>query len=89
MANTGSASDNILRKEQSIQEIRLRPDIYYIEKARKKTDAVIFSNHEQTTLNMTVRISDYLDRIWGSKNDTFSMYYLNGQDNSLILNSCA
>lgn len=67
------------------QETRLRPDIYYIEKPRRKTDAVIFGTHDPATLTMTLQMSDYLDSHWGSQNDTYSMYYLNGQDNSLIL----
>ncbi|AHK20505.1 tRNA(5-methylaminomethyl-2-thiouridylate) methyltransferase [Yersinia similis] len=69
----------------AVQEIRLRPDVYYIEKPRRKTDAVIFGNHEPATLTMALQISDYLDNLWGPQNDTYSMYYLNGQDNSLLL----
>ncbi|EPW5279580.1 phosphotransferase RcsD [Yersinia enterocolitica] len=81
-ANNPNISDkNIL----SAQEVRLRPDIYYIEKPRRKTDAVIFGNHEPVTLAMTLQLSDYLDSHWGAQNDTYSMYYLNGQDNSLTL----
>ncbi|CFR03461.1 phosphotransferase RcsD [Yersinia kristensenii] len=81
-ANNPDISDkNIL----NVQETRLRPDIYYIEKPRKKTDAVIFGNHTPATLAMTLQLSDYLDNHWGAQNDTYSMYYLNGQDNSLAL----
>ncbi|CQJ49778.1 phosphotransferase RcsD [Yersinia enterocolitica] len=81
-ANNPNISDkNIL----SAQEVRLRPDIYYIEKPRRKTDSVIFGNHEPATLAMTLQLSDYLDSHWGAQNDTYSMYYLNGQDNSLTL----
>ncbi|MGG7668303.1 phosphotransferase RcsD [Yersinia sp. J1] len=68
-----------------VEETRLRPDVYFIEKPRAKTDAVIFGNHDRATLGMTLRMSNYLDSRWGSQSDTFSMYYLNGQDNSLIL----
>lgn len=68
-----------------VQEIRLRPDVYYIQKAHKKTDAVIFGSHDSSTLDLTLKMSNYLDMQWGAKNQNFSMYYLNGQDNSLIL----
>lgn len=34
---------------------------------------------------MTQRISTYLDTLWGAENVPWSMYYLNGRDNSLIL----
>ncbi|CNB92512.1 phosphotransferase RcsD [Yersinia alsatica] len=82
LANNPTLSDKHIL---TAQEIRLRPDIYYIEKPRRKTDAVIFGNHEPATLPMTLQLSDYLDNHWGSQNDTYSMYYLNGQDNSLAL----
>ncbi|CNH82236.1 MULTISPECIES: phosphotransferase RcsD [Yersinia] len=82
LANNPSMSEKSML---NVQEVRLRPDIYYIEKPRRKTDAVIFGNHEPLTLPMTLRLSEYLDSHWGSQNDTYSMYYLNGQDNSLTL----
>jgi hypothetical protein len=34
---------------------------------------------------MTQRISTYLDTLWGAETVPWSMYYLNGQDNSMIL----
>ncbi|HEI6963715.1 TPA: phosphotransferase RcsD [Yersinia enterocolitica] len=79
--NPALANEAIL----SAQEVRLRPDIYYIEKPRRKTDTVIFGNHDPATLATALAMSDYLDSHWGSQNDTYSMYYLNGQDNSLTL----
>ncbi|WP_173636241.1 phosphotransferase RcsD [Paramixta manurensis] len=69
----------------SLQETRLRPDVYYLEKNRRKTEALIFGSHDSSTLDMTLRMSRYLDTLWGAENNTWSMYFLNGQDNSLIL----
>ena len=69
----------------SLQETRLRPDVYYLEKMRRKTEALIFGSHDSSTLDMTLRMSNYLDTLWGAENSTWSMYFLNGQDNSLIL----
>jgi len=69
----------------SLQETRLRPDVYYLEKTRRKTEALIFGSHDSSTLDMTQRMSTYLDTLWGAENSTWSMYFLNGQDNSLIL----
>ncbi|CNH83412.1 phosphotransferase RcsD [Yersinia ruckeri] len=85
LATNASASQGEQVLPVGVEETRLRPDVYFVEKPRIKTDAVIFGNHDSATLKMTLRMSDYLDNRWGSKNDTFSMYYLNGQDNSLIL----
>ncbi|MDT3249519.1 phosphotransferase RcsD [Serratia sp. root2] len=74
-----------LSSDPSLQETRLRPDVYYVEKPHKKTDAVIFGSHDDSTLAMIARISDYLDTRWGAKSENYAMYYLNGQDNSLSL----
>ncbi|HGM6628106.1 TPA: phosphotransferase RcsD [Serratia marcescens] len=71
--------------DPGLQETRLRPDVYYIEKPHKKTDAVIFGSHDESTLAMIANISDYLDTRWGAKTENYAMYYLNGQDNSLSL----
>lgn len=76
---TGANADGAL------QEMRLRQDIYYLEKPRRKTEALIFGVHDSSTLEMTQRISSYLDTLWGAENLSWSMYYLNGQDNSTIL----
>lgn len=69
----------------SLQETRLRPDVYYLEKTRRKTEALIFGSHDGSTLDMTLRMSNYLDTLWGAENSTWSMYFLNGQDNSMLL----
>ncbi|MFI8416885.1 phosphotransferase RcsD [Serratia sp. NPDC078593] len=71
--------------DPTLRETRLRPDVYYVEKPHKKTDAVIFGNHESNTLAMIANISEYLDSHWGAKTENYAMYYLNGQDNSLSL----
>ena len=71
--------------EKSTQEIRLRQEVYYLEKPRLKTEALIFGPHDSATLDMTQQISSYLDTLWGAEDNSWSMYYLNGQDNSLIL----
>lgn len=68
-----------------IHETRLRPDVYYIEKNHKKTDGLIFGAHESATLATAVRMSQYLDILWGAENNNYSLFYLNGVDNSLTL----
>src|SRR5471030_417372 len=67
------------------QEVRLRQDMYFINKPHKKTDALIFGTHDSSTLDLTLKISSFLDDQWGGRNQPYSMYYLNGQDNSMIL----
>ncbi|ASV56230.1 phosphotransfer intermediate protein in two-component regulatory system with RcsBC [Lelliottia jeotgali] len=70
---------------EGLQETRLKQDVYYLEKTRRKTEALIFGSHDSATLEMTQRISTYLDTLWGAETVPWSMYYLNGQDNSMIL----
>jgi len=69
----------------NVQEVRLRQDLFSVVKPRKKTDALIYGTHENSTLDLTLKISDFLDAQWGAKNLPYSMYYLNGQDNSLVI----
>lgn len=70
---------------EGLQETRLKQDVYYLEKTRRKTEALIFGSHDSATLEMTQRMSTYLDTLWGAETVPWSMYYLNGQDNSMIL----
>ncbi len=48
------------------------------EKPRRKTEALIFGSHDSSTLEMTQKMSDYLDILWGAETIPWSMYYLNG-----------
>ncbi|KFC09012.1 two-component sensor protein [Trabulsiella guamensis ATCC 49490] len=82
--------DNIAASSTSasgdgLQETRLKQDVYYLEKPRRKTEALIFGSHDSATLDITQKMSSYLDTLWGAEVVPWSMYYLNGQDNSLIL----
>lgn len=52
---------------EGLQETRLKQDVYYLEKTRRKTEALIFGSHDSATLEMTQRISTYLDTLWGAE----------------------
>ncbi|MBU9821067.1 phosphotransferase RcsD [Rahnella sp. BCC 1045] len=67
------------------QEIRLRQDMFFVSKPHKKTDALIFGTHDSSTLDLTLKVSAFLDDQWGSTTLPYSLYYLNGQDNSMML----
>lgn len=73
------------QNHEGVQEVRLRQDTFFIMKSRKKTDALIFGTHDTSTLDLTLKLSQFLDDQWGATDLTYSMYYLNGQDNSMIL----
>lgn len=67
------------------QEVRLRPDVYYVDKPHKKTEAMIFGSHESSTFVQSIKMSEYLDILWASRRNNYALYYLNGTDNSLTL----
>lgn len=69
----------------NLHEKQLHKDIYYLEKARRKTEALILGSHDSGTLDMAMRMSDYLDILWGAESGSWLAYCLNGQDNSLAV----
>ncbi|AUH01651.1 phosphotransferase RcsD [Prodigiosinella confusarubida] len=75
-----TATDN-----SNINLITLVPNVFYAEKSGQKTDALIFGQHDQATLNSMRKMSQYLDILWGATTDVYSLYYLNGADNSLTM----
>ncbi|MCG8159110.1 phosphotransferase RcsD [Brenneria goodwinii] len=81
----GSLNGDPLANDTNINAISLMPDVFYVEKSDQKTDALIFGQHDESTLNSVYRISRYLDILWGAENDVYTMYYLNGIDNSLTM----
>ncbi len=81
-----AANGNTLKTDVPVpKETRLRPDVFYVDKPHKKTDALIFGAHDATSLSTAVSMSAYLDILWGSAGNAYSLYYLNGTDNSLTL----
>ncbi|WP_163332050.1 hypothetical protein, partial [Klebsiella aerogenes] len=71
-----AATSSSSAAETGLQETRLKQDVYYLEKPRRKTEALIFGSHDSSTLEMTQKISNYLDILWGAETIPWSMYYL-------------
>ncbi|MGG2140234.1 phosphotransferase RcsD [Symbiopectobacterium sp. RP] len=78
-------NDAVADGEDSVNAISLLPDVFYVEKNGQKTDALIFGQHDKSTLSAVRKISRYLDILWGAESDIYFMYYLNGVDNSLSM----
>ncbi len=83
--NQTTTDDNQADDDSTIQETRLRPDVYAPEQDKQKTEALIFGSHDSNTLIGARKTSDFLNTLWALKKNTWSMYYLNGQDNSLTM----
>ncbi|RKO80924.1 phosphotransferase RcsD [Pectobacterium parmentieri] len=81
----GSLNSEPSASDANISAINLMPNVFYVEKNGQKTDALIFGQHDKGTLTSVRRISRYLDILWGAENNVYSMYYLNGIDNSLTM----
>ncbi|MEI7207949.1 phosphotransferase RcsD [Pectobacterium carotovorum] len=81
----GSLNSEPAASDTNITAINLMPNVFYVEKNGQKTDALIFGQHDKSTLTSVRRISRYLDILWGAENSVYSMYYLNGIDNSLTM----
>lgn len=80
-----ASSDALVNGEKDVNAITLLPDVFYVEKNGKKTDALVFGQYDQSTLSAVRKTSRYLDILWGAESDVYSMYYLNGVDNSLTM----
>ncbi|MEA9389184.1 phosphotransferase RcsD [Acerihabitans sp. TG2] len=83
--DNASVNGGPLTPANEVHETRLRSDVFYVEKPHIKTDSLIFGAHEPSTLANAVKMSDYLDVLWGSETNNYSLFYLNGIDNSLTL----
>lgn len=81
----GDLNNDPLSSEEDINAINLMPNVFYVEKNGQKTDALIFGQHDVSTLHSVRRISRSLDILWGAETNVYSMYYLNGVDNSLTM----
>lgn len=80
-----SSNENDPTSNPLPQETRLRPDVYAPVNDDGKTHVLIFGSHTNATLSNAESAADFLDTLWGIKNNTWSMYYLNGQDNSMTM----
>lgn len=72
-----------ITSSDSINEIQLKSDVFALNKSLRKTETLIFGVHDKETLHTAQQLSAYMDTLWGANKGVWSLYYLNGQDNSL------
>ncbi len=51
------AATSVNTASGGLQATRLKQDVYYLEKPRRKTEALIFGSHDSSTLEMTQKMS--------------------------------
>ncbi|MCP9267885.1 phosphotransferase RcsD [Xenorhabdus sp. XENO-1] len=71
--------------QEATSLFKLRPDVHWLESRYKTVDAIIFGQYNHSSIQLAQRLSNYLEILWGSRNEYESMYYLNGKDNNLLL----
>ncbi|MBC8950985.1 MULTISPECIES: phosphotransferase RcsD [Xenorhabdus] len=74
-----------ISSQENTPLFKLRPDVYWLENRYQSVDAIIFGQYNDSSVQLAQYLSSYLDILWGPHNEYLSMYYLNGQDNNLLL----
>ncbi|BET97625.1 phosphotransferase RcsD [Xenorhabdus taiwanensis] len=74
-----------ISSQENTPLFKLRPDVYWLENRYQSVDAIIFGQYNDSSVQLAQHLSGYLDILWGAHNEYLSMYYLNGQDNNLLL----
>lgn len=71
--------------EDNLSVIGMRHDIFWLSSANQTIDAIVFGNNKQSSNLLASKLANYMEIVWGARNEYNSMYYLNGLDNTLIL----
>uniref|UniRef100_UPI0036D9B786 phosphotransferase RcsD n=1 Tax=Photorhabdus sp. RM322S TaxID=3342825 RepID=UPI0036D9B786 len=79
------ANISSFKPQEPVSLMKLRPDVYWLESRYQTVDTIIFGHHSPASAELAQRLSNYMEILWGARNEYNSMYYLNGKDNSLFL----
>ncbi|OAT46040.1 two-component sensor protein [Proteus hauseri ATCC 700826] len=78
-------ADSTIYPPISINPIKLRTDVYWLEGRDQTVDTIVFGKANEHTFQLARRFANSLEILWGVRNDYSSLYYLNGKGNDLIL----
>ncbi|CAK9885423.1 MAG: Phosphotransferase RcsD [Candidatus Erwinia impunctatus] len=78
---TGSENDTFTA--QPLQMVM--PGVYQLETGQSKTSLLIFGALSDPSVSHAHEVAVYLNTLWAAKHDIWSMYLLNGQDNSMLM----
>ena len=76
-------SPTTLTKDLSITEVR--HDVFWLSSANQTIDSIVFGSNKTSSNILATKLANYMEIVWGARNEFNSMYYLNGQDNTLVL----
>lgn len=71
--------------ENNNSVIKIRPNVYWLSSTNQTIDAIIFGDQEKEDSLLASILANYMEIVWGARNEYNSMYYLDGSNNSLIL----
>ncbi|WP_237387206.1 phosphotransferase RcsD [Xenorhabdus sp. Sc-CR9] len=74
-----------ISSQETTSLLKIRPNVYWLENHNQAVDTIIFGPYNDLSIQFAQRLSTYLEILWGSRSEYLSMYYLNGQDNNLLL----
>ncbi|MGG4609005.1 phosphotransferase RcsD [Providencia sp. Me31A] len=63
----------------------MRPDIFWLNSENQTIDAIVFGSNKAASRILATKLANYMEIVWGARNEYNSMYYLNGLDNTLTL----
>ncbi|WP_369310801.1 phosphotransferase RcsD [Providencia rettgeri] len=69
----------------TLSAMEMRHDIYWLTSANQTLDAIVFGPSKGTSNELAIKLANYMEIVWGARNEYNSMYYLNGLDNTLVL----
>ncbi|MDD9339538.1 MAG: hypothetical protein PV362_07770 [Providencia heimbachae] len=69
--------------QHAITEVR--HDVYWISSTNQTIDSIVFGDNKESNSILATKLANYMETVWGARNEFNSMYYLNGQDNTLVL----
>ena len=81
LANDKSTPNPI--DELAVTEVR--HDVFWLSSANQTIDSIVFGSNKASSNILATKLANYMEIVWGARNEYNSMYYLNGQDNTLIL----
>ncbi|MEQ5109930.1 MULTISPECIES: phosphotransferase RcsD [Providencia] len=68
-----------------LSAMEIRHDIYWLTSTNQTLDAIVFGPNKATNNELATKLANYMEIVWGARNEYNSMYYLNGLDNTLVL----
>ncbi len=69
--------------QHAITEVR--HDVFWISSTNQTIDSIVFGDNKESNNILATKLANYMEIVWGARNEFNSMYYLNGQDNTLVL----